>query len=471
MFSHSRLLWSQKANGVAYSVFSRPKYQCSSSKSSSYPPSFGLTQASTFSTSSPSVDPSDKIQTSTGTSPKQTHVPVESTQRFLSLSDMTLTFKIPSFLKIFRASDLASNSQTLLQMMAPPHVEPYLHASLQTMAGPISIDYASHPVRKRILHHSVGAPVVLYGPSNVGKSTFIQSVIKDLQKANEYAVYVPLRASGDMTADEFIDSRLDPNPNVIIYSSTSIKPRSKRERIDNLLAFHASRGSPVSVFIDDAQHLKKDSPCLGPLLEYVLGGKLRLVFITGTDDETPEFLKSSGYSERYFSFRFEQDPELVMDALRKIDRSADEVQLIVNNVGFSVGDIGRVLSLVNCDENLKMQAAIDMVLSKMAAKIVSEVTKIALSHPNGEDAFLLRREAIQLLSTLQTDPKHAVYIDEFASDAQRYVRLEFLAEKLTDANILSRVSADKYVWRKYGYAKAFAKYVSSQQADEPVKKE
>ena len=130
-------------------------------------------------------------------------------------------------------------------------------------------------------------------------------LVEHLQSKGEYAVYIPLRYGAAKSRSLSQNTSL--NLDEYIFRFITLKyflgrptyfNSEEDDDMERFLRAHAARGKPVRLFIDDAEMLTKDSPCLGVLLELILRGQLRVVFITSNDDDRPGFLKSSGYSTR-----------------------------------------------------------------------------------------------------------------------------------------------------------------------------
>ena len=305
----------------------------------------------------------------------------------------------------------------LVSHFPPPPVTDKLHGARNNDMG--DVDYLSHPIINELERHRQYShlPVVVYGPSGVGKSTCIMRLVEHLQNQGEHAIYIPLRdatLNSTQSLHEYVTSFLEPE--FAISPPYYLNPRRWGDRIQSIFKSHAARGKPVRLFIDDAQMLAKESFCLGFLHENISINNLQVVYITNDDNKKPVFLKPNDHRTRYKTIRFEQDGNLVMDALKKSKYGDDERKLLVNSVGYAMRDI------------------------------------------------------LDVLSKLGLDRKLALSVSTFMSPPEEY-RMVLLADKLAegDDGIVSRVKANdyqyRYVWRTQAFATAFAKYASSASQD------
>jgi len=341
-----------------------------------------------------------------------------------------------------------------LQEMSPPPVSVALD---EDFVGPdnsiISIDYSRHPLKKHLESSIRRTPFVLFGPSNIGKTTFIQSWVQELQNAGVYAVLISLR-SRSYDIDQYIYSELAPQPN--IPHPVSIQPPNLLERVKQLVSLRATKNSPIYIFVDDAQHLQKESTCLGIFLDYILKGQLRVIFITSDDRDNPEFLTFSGYTNRYKSTRFMQSSELVIEALKKTGCSDDDARLILESVGLFMGDIVKVIKSVKA-ENISVPMAINNFIRMMSLKLRHAVYTISQCDDRFQnmDSVAVQKEIYDYLSTLSDEPNADLPgLQEHISDPNMRRRLLFATNRLVDANIISSFNADCFFWRRKGYATA-----------------
>lgn len=359
-------------------------------------------------------------------------------------------------------------------MFPPPRVTCELDTNICTPGEKevISIDYSRHPIKDELEGLCPSTPVLVYGPGNVGKSTCIRKLVQHLQSQGEYAIYIPLRLSAPtilspnqnrpINLDEHIFSFIDPK--LVIARPAYLNSRflGEDKGINRFLESCAARGKPVRLFIDDAQKLTKDSPCLGPLLEYILGNRLQVVFISSNDDASPAFVESSGYHTRYEAVRFEQDGALVMDALKKTGYGDADLKLLSDSVGYAIGDIATVLKTA-ATTNTNLTDALDKVLLRRAKRIQDTVTASVKAGdpliPAGS-TMQIRRETFEFLSKLSFDPSLASSIETVTSDPEQSERMEMVAKKLAEANILSFIGGNTYTWHTQSFATAFAKYMS-----------
>jgi len=349
------------------------------------------------------------------------------------------------------------------ERISPPPVAYKLDESLSTKDGDIiAVDYADHPITNRLERICPRTPVVVYGPSNVGKSTCMMRLVEHLQSKGEYAVYIPLREKASQAEmDAYIRSFIKPESKVAPPSYLNAAYVREDDEITKFLQSQlALRGKPVRLFIDDAQKLTKDSGCLGLLLEHMLKKQLEVVFITSNDDKRPAFLKSSGYTTRVKTLRFEQAGDLVLEALKESKFSDDERKLLVDSVGYSMGDIVNVLNVTKL-EDLDIAGALDEVLREKADIIESEVAAVESNEEmvKRKSFTQMDNDAYDFLSKLTFDPKLASPLSDL-TDLRQQARMRTLAEKLVAENILSKIGPRMYIWRSQAYATAFTKHIS-----------
>jgi hypothetical protein len=240
-------------------------------------------------------------------------------------------------------------------------------------------------------------------------------------------------------------------------------PVSIEDRITELLEHHKKGGSIVTIIIDDAQKLMKDEYCLGLLLEYMLEGRLRLIFVSGNDDPYPDFTKSSGYRTRTRSLRFEPPVAQIDEVLKQSQLTLHQRDMVTQAVGYSMGDIQSVF--VNLPSpstpasaekpgpspasytDEQVSEAIQAMLDDLKTRIIQSVSSVPIDMASKGEVYDFL-DLVTCDATTTLDPDH-----HFSSDPDKRNRMVAVGNFLEKGNLLSKVYTRNpvFIWRTHSY--------------------